>query len=168
MLPDDVRYVDSWVDTSFSRCFQLMEAPGPASLDGWIAAWSDLVEFECIPVYTGAEACAMAADWESRKHLAPSPSFKPRRWTRRHGETLAAHIIQSDDHWFDTAITMRGQPTVIIGGAPSRDGAELIAARQLDALEHQPCADTCDADWIEDVTPDALPSAPPPRGNQLR
>jgi hypothetical protein len=71
MLPEGVQYVDSWVDKSFSRCFQVMEAPNQAALDCWIAEWADLVDFECIPVYTGAEAFAIAADRESRKHLTP-------------------------------------------------------------------------------------------------
>jgi hypothetical protein len=151
MLPDNVRYVDSWVDTSFSRCFQVMEAPNQEALDAWMAEWEDLVEFECLQVYTGAEAFAMAADWESRKHLAPPPRFKPRQWTRRHGETVAEHIIQSEDHWFDAAVTIRGEPTRLIGGAPSREGAELIAKRQLDALDHDRCCSQCEGEWKEVV-----------------
>lgn len=56
MLPDGVRYVSSWVDLDFTRCFQLMEAPDEAALDPWIAQWSDLVEFQVIPVRTSADA----------------------------------------------------------------------------------------------------------------
>lgn len=56
MLPDGVRYVSSWVDLDFTRCFQLMEAPSAADLEPWIEKWRDLVEFEVIPVRTSAEA----------------------------------------------------------------------------------------------------------------
>jgi hypothetical protein len=58
MLPDGARYVDSWVDESLERCFQLMEADDRAALDEWTARWSDLVEFEVVPVITSAEAAA--------------------------------------------------------------------------------------------------------------
>jgi hypothetical protein len=36
MTPDGLRYVDSWVDTDYARCFQVMESddPGP-SRPGW-------------------------------------------------------------------------------------------------------------------------------------
>ena len=65
-MPDDVRYHGSWVDTDFSRCFQVMEAPDQHSLDVWMAEWADLVEFECIPVYTSAEAAAIPrVQWRS-------------------------------------------------------------------------------------------------------
>lgn len=58
MLPDGVRYVSSWVDFDFVRCFQLMEAESASALDPWIARWTDLVEFEVVPVRTSAEASA--------------------------------------------------------------------------------------------------------------
>ncbi len=56
MLPEGLRYVDSWVAADLSRCFQLMEC-GDAELFGqWIDQWKDLVEFEVVPVVTSAEA----------------------------------------------------------------------------------------------------------------
>jgi Protein of unknown function (DUF3303) len=58
LLPPGVRYVDSWVDESLDRCFQLMEADEPGALDQWTARWSDLVEFEVVPVITSGEATA--------------------------------------------------------------------------------------------------------------
>jgi hypothetical protein len=61
MLPDGVRYVSSWVDLDFARCFQLMEADDAGALDPWIAQWRDLVEFEVIPVRTSADASAAIA-----------------------------------------------------------------------------------------------------------
>jgi hypothetical protein len=58
MMPDDVRYVASWVDLDFTTCFQLMEAESAAALDPWLARWADLVEFDVVAVRTSAEASA--------------------------------------------------------------------------------------------------------------
>ncbi len=56
MLPDGLQYVDSWVETNFDRCFQLMECDDPALFAQWIAHWQDLVEFEIVPVVSSREA----------------------------------------------------------------------------------------------------------------
>jgi hypothetical protein len=156
MMPENVRYVNSWVDTDFSRCFQVMEAPNQQALDTWIKEWSDLVDFECVPVYTSAEAAAMAADWESRKHLAPVRRFKPRQWTRHHSDFVAEHIVRSDEHSYDAAITGRGEPTRLVGSAPTREDAEALSARQLQELGHTRCSETCDVEWkeINEKTPE--------------
>ena len=60
MLPPGLAYVDSWVDESLRRCFQLMETDDPSLLDAWTERWRDLVEFEVVPVIDGAEAAARA------------------------------------------------------------------------------------------------------------
>jgi Protein of unknown function (DUF3303) len=56
MLPDGLRYVESWVEEGLGRCFQLMETDDPALFEEWIAAWSDLAEFEVVPVLTSSQA----------------------------------------------------------------------------------------------------------------
>ena len=56
LMPEGLRYVVSWVDHDFQRCFQLMETEDASLFDPWIQAWSDLVDFEVIPVRTSAEA----------------------------------------------------------------------------------------------------------------
>jgi Protein of unknown function (DUF3303) len=56
MLPEDLVYVDSWIDESLERCFQLMETDDPSLFDEWIANWSDIGEFEVVPVIDSAEA----------------------------------------------------------------------------------------------------------------
>jgi Protein of unknown function (DUF3303) len=61
LAPDGLRYVSSWVDEPMQRCFQVMEAPDRRLVDAWIAEWSDLVDFEVIPVITSAEAAARVA-----------------------------------------------------------------------------------------------------------
>ena len=56
-------YVGSWVEASLDRCFQLMECDDDTLLQRWVAQWSDLVEFEIIPVVPGEEtAAALAPD----------------------------------------------------------------------------------------------------------
>lgn len=61
LAPDGLRYVASWVTDDLRRCFQVMECDDRALLDRWMLAWSDLVEFEVIPVVTSAEAAALVA-----------------------------------------------------------------------------------------------------------
>ena len=56
MAPVGLRYVSSWVDEEFGRCFQLMETDDLKLLEEWIANWSDLVEFEIYPVISSDEA----------------------------------------------------------------------------------------------------------------
>jgi hypothetical protein len=58
MLPDGVSFVGSWVAADLSRCFQLMEAGDVALLQAWAAEWSDLVEFEIVPVAAGKDTAA--------------------------------------------------------------------------------------------------------------
>jgi hypothetical protein len=60
MLPDGLRYVDSWVEEGLGRCFQLMETDDPALFHAWTAEWADLADFEVVPVLASAEAAARA------------------------------------------------------------------------------------------------------------
>jgi hypothetical protein len=64
LLPPGLTYLESWVEKDdLSRCFQLMETADASLFDEWIANWSDLVEFEIVPVVTSHEAAArIAAD----------------------------------------------------------------------------------------------------------
>jgi hypothetical protein len=51
MLPTGLSYLESWVDErSLDRCFQLMESDNASLFEEWMGKWSDLVEFEIIPV----------------------------------------------------------------------------------------------------------------------
>jgi hypothetical protein len=56
MMPDRLRYVSSWVETNWDRCFQLMECDDPALFAEWIAQWDDLIGFEVVPVVPSSEA----------------------------------------------------------------------------------------------------------------
>jgi hypothetical protein len=53
--PDGLTYVGSWIEASFDRCFQLMECNDARLLQQWVAAWSDLIEFEIVPVVPSKE-----------------------------------------------------------------------------------------------------------------
>ena len=62
LLPAGLRYLESWVEEDgLSRCFQLMETADESLFDEWIANWSDLVEFEVVPVVTSQGAAARVA-----------------------------------------------------------------------------------------------------------
>ena len=49
-MPDGLRYIDSWIEANFDRCFQLMECDDVGLLQRWIMQWRDLVEFEIVAV----------------------------------------------------------------------------------------------------------------------
>jgi hypothetical protein len=57
-MPDGLTFVSSWVSADLGRCFQLMEAQDVTLLQQWIAQWTDLVEFEVVPVVSGKETAA--------------------------------------------------------------------------------------------------------------
>ena len=58
MLPDGLKYVDSWVDMNHHRCFQLMECDDVRLFRQWVAHWDDLVDFEIVAVHSSKEAAA--------------------------------------------------------------------------------------------------------------
>ncbi|PYS84979.1 MAG: hypothetical protein DMF67_03030 [Acidobacteria bacterium] len=61
MMPDGLKYVESWVEPDFGRCFQLMECDDPHLIEEWMARWEDLVEFEVAAVVTSKEAAEAIA-----------------------------------------------------------------------------------------------------------
>lgn len=61
LAPGGLRYVNSWVTTDLSTCYQVMECDDPSLLNQWIANWSDIVEFQVIPVVTSSQAAAALA-----------------------------------------------------------------------------------------------------------
>lgn len=56
MTPDGLAYVDSWVDASLDRCFQLVECEDARLIQRWIAKWDDLIDFDVVPVVSSDEA----------------------------------------------------------------------------------------------------------------
>lgn len=61
MLPDGVIYHASWIDPTRARCFQVMEAADESALQPWLDAWSDIVQFDVIPVLASSEYWATVA-----------------------------------------------------------------------------------------------------------
>jgi len=62
MLPEGLRYIDSWVEVNFGRCFQLMECDDLRLIQEWLLNWRGIgVEFEIVPVVPSAETRAIVA-----------------------------------------------------------------------------------------------------------
>jgi hypothetical protein len=60
-LPEGLAFVSSWVQADMGRCFQLMECDDVTLLQRWVVAWSDLIEFEIVPVVAGKDTGAALA-----------------------------------------------------------------------------------------------------------
>ena len=54
-MPEGLRYVSSWIEANFDRCYQVMECDDARLLQQWVAGWIDLIEFEIVPVVPSAE-----------------------------------------------------------------------------------------------------------------
>ncbi len=66
-LPEGLRFVDSWVEPGFARCFQLMECADASLLQQWVLQWRGAgVTFEFVPVVPGAETRAVVAPFLDR------------------------------------------------------------------------------------------------------
>ena len=62
LLPEGLRYIDSWVEPNFARCFQLMECDDPKLLQQWVLQWRGAgVTFEFIPVVPSAQTRELVA-----------------------------------------------------------------------------------------------------------
>jgi hypothetical protein len=61
LAPEGLRYVASWVTEDLRRCYQVMECDDRSQLELWMSRWTDLVEFEVVPVITSAAAAAEVA-----------------------------------------------------------------------------------------------------------
>ncbi len=56
LMPNGLRYVDSWISEDLNRCFQLMETDSPELFQEWISNWSDLMDFEVVRTITSDKA----------------------------------------------------------------------------------------------------------------
>jgi len=56
MLPEGLRFVDSWIAADLRICYQLMETDDPALFEIWTRNWADLAEFDIVPVIPSDEA----------------------------------------------------------------------------------------------------------------
>ena len=56
MAPEGLTYVSSWITEDMDRCYQVMECDDRRILEQWMTRWSDVTDFEVIPVVTSAQA----------------------------------------------------------------------------------------------------------------
>lgn len=50
-LPEGLKYVNSWIERNFSRCFQLMECDDLRLFQQWVLHWQGTgASFEIVPV----------------------------------------------------------------------------------------------------------------------
>ncbi|HYM35981.1 MAG TPA: DUF3303 family protein [Steroidobacteraceae bacterium] len=64
MFPDGLKYIDSWVEPNFSRCFQLMECDDARLLQEWILQWRGYgVSFEIVPVVSSKDTREVVAPY---------------------------------------------------------------------------------------------------------
>jgi Protein of unknown function (DUF3303) len=61
-IPEGLKYVDSWVESNFSRCFQLMECDDLRLLQKWILQWRGSgASFEIVPVVGSSDTQEIVA-----------------------------------------------------------------------------------------------------------
>jgi len=76
-MPEGLRYLDSWIEPNFDRCFQLMETADASLLQQWILAWGDLMEFEIVPVVPSKDTRVNVEKSSAGGHTAPLANPSP-------------------------------------------------------------------------------------------
>ena len=56
LLPNGVRYINSWIKEDISVCYQVMRSDSIEKIHEWVSHWNDLADFEVIPVINSDEA----------------------------------------------------------------------------------------------------------------
>jgi len=62
MIPVGLKYISSWIQTDYEKCFQLMECDDIALFREWMSHWSDLMDFEFHSVITSKEMIEIMKD----------------------------------------------------------------------------------------------------------
>lgn len=61
-LPDGLKYIESWVEPNFSRCFQLMECDDLRLFQEWALQWRGYgVTLEIVPVVSSKDTREVVA-----------------------------------------------------------------------------------------------------------
>ena len=61
-LPAGLKFIDSWIEPNFARCFQLMECDDLRLIQQWVLHWRGCgVTFEIVPVVPSAETREVVA-----------------------------------------------------------------------------------------------------------
>jgi hypothetical protein len=62
MLPDGLKYVDSWVEPNFGRCFQVMECDDLRLFQQWVLSWRGAgALLEIVPVVSSKDTRELVA-----------------------------------------------------------------------------------------------------------
>jgi hypothetical protein len=72
-LPDGLKYINSWIEPNFARCFQLMECEDLKLFQQWVLHWQGTgASFEIVPVVESSQAREVVAPSEQAVNpLAP-------------------------------------------------------------------------------------------------
>jgi len=64
MLPEGLKYIDSWVEPGFGRCFQLMECDDLRLFQQWVLEWRGSgVTMEIVPVVPSRDTREVVAPY---------------------------------------------------------------------------------------------------------
>jgi hypothetical protein len=64
MLPAGLKYIDSWVEPNFSRCFQLMECDDLRTFQEWVLHWRGSgATIEIVPVVSSKHTQEVVAPY---------------------------------------------------------------------------------------------------------
>lgn len=64
MLPEGLKYIDSWIEPNFSRCFQLMECDDLRLFQEWALKWRGSgATLEIVPVVSSKETREVVAPY---------------------------------------------------------------------------------------------------------
>ncbi len=70
-LPDGLKYVGSWIEPNFDRCFQIMECDDVRLLQEWVLHWKDHATFEIVPVVPSKDTRELVEKHMDRKGVKP-------------------------------------------------------------------------------------------------
>src|SRR3954453_4492291 len=73
-FPEGLRYVGSWIEPNFDRCFQLMECDDLRLLQQWVLQWRDLADFEIVPVLPSKDTAEVVTAFLGNRAGDPEPS----------------------------------------------------------------------------------------------
>lgn len=66
-LPEGLKYVNSWIEPNFARCFQLMECEDLTLFQQWVLHWHGTgASFEIIPVVESSQTREVVAPFLSK------------------------------------------------------------------------------------------------------
>ena len=64
MLPEGLKYIDSWVEPNFSRCFRLMECDDLRLFQEWVLQWRGSgATIEIVPVVSSKDTREVVAPY---------------------------------------------------------------------------------------------------------